>query len=280
MASSYMGWLQFTGHSAPLSGPQDLDSLVAPMGGPSAPEPEERAPAARKEAKTDSDLLRQLMDTQPQVAPPKPAAAAHSEPAAPARIEVTPHASKLPAVETHTAQETRASTPQAPATGSEKKSEAMFSFKDDEPRHPAAMEAMTGPARWAAVVLMLTATGLFTLLWAWRRYNRSRLQQSGLPIAVLGQTWLDAGTRIILLKVGAKVLVLAKASGFCSTLDVITDSEEVNLLTLRSGVGENDEGFRRILADERRRTNREEAGGERELRKELNDLKEKLGRLS
>ncbi|MBF0245958.1 MAG: flagellar biosynthetic protein FliO [Planctomycetes bacterium] len=88
----------------------------------------------------------------------------------------------------------------------------------------------------------------FLLLW-YQRFIKNRIKSTGLPVQILGQTYLDAATRIVLLKVGPKVLVLAKSANFCNTLDIIDDLQEVNLLSLSSETTEKDKDFRSLLND-------------------------------
>jgi len=97
-------------------------------------------------------------------------------------------------------------------------------------------------------MLGVLATLFGTLfLWVWyRKQIRGKIQPNArLPMQVLGQTWLDGQSKILTLRVGSKILIVAKSAQYCTTLDVITDPDEVNLITL--GGGQDDDDFQKIL---------------------------------
>ena len=83
---------------------------------------------------------------------------------------------------------------------------------------------------------------MFLYFW-YQRFLRGKMSSHGVDIQVLGQTFLDGQTKIVLLKVGAKVIVMAKSANFCTTLDIITEPEEINLLTLGSSAAASGEDF-------------------------------------
>lgn len=84
-------------------------------------------------------------------------------------------------------------------------------------------------------------------LWVWyRKQIRGKIQPNArLPMQVLGQTWLDGQSKILTLRVGSKILIIAKSAQYCTTLDVISDPAEVNLITL--GGGQRDDEFEEVL---------------------------------
>jgi flagellar biogenesis protein FliO len=128
-------------------------------------------------------------------------------------------------------------------------------------------------------LLFLTSV-IFLYLW-YQKQIKGRLKTNhGLPIETLGQTWLDGQTKVVILRVGSKVLVLAKSSSFCTTLDTITDPEEINLLTLGSGaMGQED--FTKLLKQFKKNSSsfakvKDPIPNENEIRNELSQLKSEL----
>lgn len=128
--------------------------------------------------------------------------------------------------------------------------------------------------------LVFMAGVLFLVYW-YLKHIRRRVESDKVPISVLGQTFLDATTRIILLKVGAKIIVLAKSPQFCTSLDVISDPEEVNLLTLSSGLKEQ-QPFGPILKGFQNKSSASKKASipnANEMQMELQELKKQLGNL-
>ena len=124
------------------------------------------------------------------------------------------------------------------------------------------------------------ASIIFLVLWYQKQLKGKLRANQGLPIETLGQTWLDGQTKIIILRIGSKVLILAKSPSFCTTLDTITDPEEVNLLTLGSGTA-GKEDFSKLLTQIKNQAGlgkkSREIPHESEIRSELDQLKQQLG---
>ncbi len=174
--------------------------------------------------------------------------------------------------------------PRATVAKSGPKDEGSLNMKSNSDSSPPVIKG--APNGMMALALIALAMGLGFCLWWWKRTLSKGLANAGLPIVVLGQSHLDATTRILLLKVGQKVLVVAKSASFCSTLDVISDSDEVKLLTLGAGTDDRDEGFHKLMGDMKTKhskdsaktlsqSNKEEKG----IRQELEDLKSQLQNL-
>ncbi|MBF0198916.1 MAG: flagellar biosynthetic protein FliO [Planctomycetes bacterium] len=120
---------------------------------------------------------------------------------------------------------------------------------------------------------------LFIIYW-YQTQVKKKFNAAAVPVSVLGQSYLDGSTRIVLLKVGAKVLVLAKSNHFCTTLETITDPNEVNMLTLGSGSEGSNEEFQKVLKDMNQAANQpDNIPNEDEIRQELSSLKSRLGNL-
>jgi flagellar biogenesis protein FliO len=111
-------------------------------------------------------------------------------------------------------------------------------------------ESLTTTSIFVSVFL---ASAIFLILWYQKQLKGRLRANQGLPIETLGQTWLDGQTKIIILRIGSKVLILAKSPSFCTTLDTITDPEEVNLLTLGSGTA-GKEDFSKLLTQIKNQT--------------------------
>jgi len=120
-------------------------------------------------------------------------------------------------------------------------------------------------------------------LWVWYRkqIKGKIIPNARLPVQVLSQTWLDGQAKIITMRVGPKILVIAKSAQFCTTLDVISDPEEVNLITL--GEGQATEDFQKVLKAARpnpqpvpRTQDIPDAEG---IQAEIQELKRRLGTL-
>lgn len=135
---------------------------------------------------------------------------------------------------------------------------------------------------WTLLLVFAFAFGVLFLVYWYQRHIKGKLHSSGVPVSILGQTYLDGSTRIVLLKVGTKILILAKSSQFCNTLDVITDQDEVNLLTLSSGADLKDNDFKNVLNDLQKKADskmKTPVANEAEIKKELSELKQQLGNL-
>lgn len=170
-------------------------------------------------------------------------------------------------------------TPASPSAKKTAQASDDIIFGSESPVDKKVEKAQTAPGYKGVVTLslLLFAVSLAFLLWWWNRFIRNRMRGSGIPVSVLGQTYLDGSTRIIILKVGAKVLVLAKSQHFCSTLDVITDQNEVNMMTLGAGVDQSDSGFRRVMNEMRTQAGGGAGpAGQNMLKKELDQLKQQL----
>jgi hypothetical protein len=96
----------------------------------------------------------------------------------------------------------------------------------------------------------------------------------------------------MLVKLGGKVIVLAKSQQFCSAIDTITDPEQIKLLTLGAGAAESGEDFGAILKEiqpksaqakgsqEKRGTQTfEDKPSEAQIKSELDRLKRELGHM-
>lgn len=118
---------------------------------------------------------------------------------------------------------------------------------------------------------------IFLYLWYQKQLKGRSQGPRGLPIETLGQTWLDGQTKIIVVRVGSKVLIMAKSNHFCTTLDTITDPEEINLLTLGAGAT-GTEDFSSLLKQmtKRGKKSTDNIPHEAEIRSELHQLKEQL----
>jgi len=131
--------------------------------------------------------------------------------------------------------------------------------------------------------LGLTASGVLFLVWWYQKNMKKKLQGAGISVSVLGQTWIDGSTRIILLKVGPKIITLAKSNQFCTTLDIISDPEEVNFLTLSSNMQqEAGSEFKQAFTKAKRQAFKpksEKIPNASEMKMELEDLKKQLGEL-
>lgn len=136
-----------------------------------------------------------------------------------------------------------------------------------------------GNQSWMALLFLLFGGGLIFLYLWYQKFLRGKMQSHGIDIQVLGQTFLDGQTKIVLLKVGQKVIIMAKSPNFCNTLDIITDPEEINLLTLGSSAAANGEDFSNVLNDMQRtaRPSAKSIPHEQEMRSELDQLKKQLG---
>jgi flagellar biogenesis protein FliO len=125
----------------------------------------------------------------------------------------------------------------------------------------------------------------FLIIWYKKQIKGKLKPNRGLPIQTLGQTWLDGQTRVIVLRIGGKVLILAKSTQFCTTLDVISDPDEVNRLTLGSGALDGDEDFSEVLKEMNKKTTKElsknvsDSPTEDQIRSDLEELKRQLGGL-
>lgn len=128
--------------------------------------------------------------------------------------------------------------------------------------------------------VLLICIILGTGAWLFQSFIRRRMQNSKLPVSIIGQTHLDPATRIIFLKVSNKVLVVAKSAQFCNTLDIITDPDEINMITLGSGIDHDDEGFKRVMSDIRSKLPKDNAQSDQgKLRNELEQIKGRLENL-
>lgn len=134
-----------------------------------------------------------------------------------------------------------------------------------------AMPSQTLVASFMFCSLML----VFLWLWFQKQVKGKVKANPRLPMQVVGQTWLDGQTKIVVLRVGAKVLVLAKSAQFCSTLDVITDPEEVNLITLGGDGGGED--FRKVMRDMEDGEQKRQIPDAEGIQSELDTLKKQLG---
>jgi hypothetical protein len=79
-------------------------------------------------------------------------------------------------------------------------------------------------------------------------------------------------------KLGSKVVVLAKSQQFCNTIDTITEPEQIKLLTLGAGAAESGEDFSKILEQVQPKTPTR-TPNEEQIKKELEQLKKELGHL-
>jgi len=130
--------------------------------------------------------------------------------------------------------------------------------------------------------LGLTACGFLFLIFWYQKHMKQKLQGAGVSVTVLGQTWIDGSTRIILLKVGPKIITLAKSNNFCNAIDVISDPEEVNILTLSSNLPQNDKmNFKKTFSQAKKKVGGKEEAipNASEIRQELDDLKKQLGKM-
>ena len=133
---------------------------------------------------------------------------------------------------------------------------------------------------WITLTIMLFLTGVIFLYFWYQRFLRGKMQAHGIDIQILGQTFLDGQTKIVLLKVGPKVIVVAKSPNFCTTLDVITEPDEINLLTLGSSAAATGEDFSKVLNDfQSHSRDKKNIPHEREMKSELEQLKRELGAL-
>jgi len=133
---------------------------------------------------------------------------------------------------------------------------------------------------WITLTIMLFLTGLIFLYFWYQRFLRGKMQAHGIDIQILGQTFLDGQTKIVLLKVGPKVIVVAKSPNFCTTLDVITEPDEINLLTLGSSAAATGEDFSKVLNDfQSHGRDKKNIPHEKEMKSELEQLKRELGAL-
>lgn len=110
-------------------------------------------------------------------------------------------------------------------------------------------EMFGGTSFW--LVFGLFIGGCLFLAYWYRRHMRGGMRSAeghDIPVSIVGQTMIDATTKILLIRVGNKILVTAKSNQFCTTLDVISDPHEINLLTLRAGAEDEDE-FKRLMRD-------------------------------
>jgi flagellar biogenesis protein FliO len=85
---------------------------------------------------------------------------------------------------------------------------------------------------------LLVVLGLFGgVVWLWQRYGEKPAAMGRVPDDVLqhlGSTGLDAKTRVTLLRVGHRILVLSQPQGGSpQTLAEIDDAEEVQRITNR-----------------------------------------------
>lgn len=150
--------------------------------------------------------------------------------------------------------------------------EQLLGFEDSSPeRQP--YEPM---GELAFLGVLATLFGVL-FLWVWyRKQLRGKIQPNArLPMQVLGQTWLDGQSKILTLRVGSKILIVAKSSQYCTTLDVITDPDEVNLITLGGGQGEED--FQKILKETK--PNPKDIPDAEGIQADLKELKRQLGTL-
>jgi len=139
-------------------------------------------------------------------------------------------------------------------------------------------------SNWMLALIMLFFTGLMFLYFWYQKFLRGKMQTHGVDIQILGQTFLDGQTKIVLLKVGAKVIVMAKSPNFCTTLDIITEPEQINLLTLGSSAAATGEDFSSVLNDLQsqpgaKASSNRKIPNEREMRTELDQLKQQLGKI-
>ena len=145
------------------------------------------------------------------------------------------------------------------------------------------------PMATVTVYITIFFAGLaFLIVWYKKQIKGKLKTNRGLPIQILGQTWLDGQTRVIVLRMGSKVLILAKSTQFCTTLDIITDPTEVNRLILGSGDFQGDEDFSAVLTEMNKKGSKElppeeatapEPPTEEQIRSDLEELKRQLGSL-
>ena len=134
-------------------------------------------------------------------------------------------------------------------------------------------------------ITMFFAGCAFLFIWYKKQIKGKLKANRGLPIQTLGQTWLDGQTRVIVLRIGGKVLILAKSTQFCTTLDVITDPDEVNRLTLGSGDLQGDEDFSAVLKEMNHKSPKDQPAPpsttptEEHIRSDLEELKRQLGNM-
>lgn len=129
------------------------------------------------------------------------------------------------------------------------------------------------------VYLTLLIAGIsFMILWYKKQISGKIKPNKGLSVDILGQTWLDGQTKLLFVKLGNKVIVLAKSQQFCNNIDTITDPEQIKLLTLGAGAAESGEDFGKILEQMQPKTSKG-APNEAQIKKELEQLKKELGHL-
>ena len=143
------------------------------------------------------------------------------------------------------------------------------------------------PMAMVTVYVTIFFAGIaFLIVWYKKQIKGKLKNNRGLPIQILGQTWLDGQTRVIVLRMGSKVLILAKSTQFCTTLDIITDPTEVNRLILGSGDLQGDEDFSAVLTEMNKKGSKElppeapvasEHPTEEQIRSDLEELKRQLG---
>ncbi|MCG8651161.1 MAG: flagellar biosynthetic protein FliO [Pirellulales bacterium] len=126
------------------------------------------------------------------------------------------------------------------------------------PSQPDSDTNTTGPShssRIAGPAITVTSSlavvlGLFAgLVWLTRRFGSRTLQAGALPgeiVQSLGSTTLDSRTKVILLRCGTRILVLAQSPTGIQPLSEITDSEEVHRLTAAC-LGESHQSFMATL---------------------------------
>jgi len=131
--------------------------------------------------------------------------------------------------------------------------------------------------------LGLTASGILFLVWWYQKAMKKKLHGAGVSVSVLGQTWIDGSTRVILLKVGPKIITLAKSNQFCTPLDIISDPEEVNFLTLSSNIQQEGGGdFKQAFSKAKRQAFKpkdDKIPNSSQMKMELEDLKKQLGQM-
>lgn len=129
------------------------------------------------------------------------------------------------------------------------------------------------------IFAIATALGFLFLLYWYQKHMKQKLNSAGVPISVIGQQFIDGNTRIMLVKVGPKVITLAKSNQFCTPIDIITDPDEVNFLTLSSGISAEGSNFKRTLKNEMGRKGAKNIPHSSEMKQELEDIKRQLGNM-
>ena len=131
--------------------------------------------------------------------------------------------------------------------------------------------------------LGITAFSILFLIWWYQKHMKRKLTGAGISVSVLGQTWIDGSTRVILLKVGPKIITIAKSNQFCTPLDIISDPEEVNFLTLSSSIPQDQSEFKNVFSRAKKKSKSSNNSGNipnaSEIKMELDDLKKQLGQM-